>query len=126
MQKALLIIILIIVVIAGAFFLLNRSKQSSQPPSTQTTTQTTITLTSNGFSPGSLTIKAGQKVTWINKSGTDATVNSDPHPVHTNYPPLNLGSFANGQSLTLIFNQTGSYGYHNHLNPNQHGTILVQ
>lgn len=89
-------------------------------------TQSTITLNADGFSPATLTVKAGTTVTWENKSGSGATVNSDPHPTHTAYPPLNLGFFNDGASLKLTFDQPGNYGYHNHLSPSQKGKIIVQ
>lgn len=95
---------------------------SSEAPQSQNT----VTLTSNGFSPATLTIKAGSSVTWVNKSGETATVNSDPHPIHTAYPPLNLGSFSDGATLSLTFDKPGSFGYHNHLQPSEKGTIIVQ
>lgn len=95
------------------------------PPATQTSDETVI-LTETGFSPAKLTIKAGTKVTWSNRSGNGATVNSDPHPIHTGYQPLNLGSFQNGETLSLTFDKPGTYGYHNHLNPSQKGTIVVE
>lgn len=106
--------------------------QQASPTTTQATSttaqqsQNTVTLTANGFSPASLTIKAGQTVTWVNKSGEAATVNSAPHPVHTAYPPLNLGSFPDGGTLSLKFDKPGTYGYHNHLNPSERGTIVVE
>ncbi len=89
-------------------------------------TQSTVILNADGFSPATLTIKPGTTVTWENKSGSGATVNSDPHPTHTAYPPLNLGPFNDGDSLKLTFDQPGTYGYHNHLNPSQKGKIIVQ
>lgn len=88
--------------------------------------ENTVTLTSNGFSPSKLTIKAGQIVTWVNKSGEAAIINSDPHPTHTNYAPLNLGNFPEGGTLTLTFDKAGTFGFHNHLNPSERGTITVQ
>ena len=88
--------------------------------------QNTVTLTSNGFSPVTLTISVGQTVTWVNESGQAATVNSDDHPVHTGYTQLNLGSFSDGGILTLKFDEPGTFGYHNHLNPSEIGTITVQ
>lgn len=97
-----------------------QSSEKSQP------SQNTITLTASGFSPATLTIKKGQTVTWINQSGQDATVNSDPHPLHTDYLPLNLGTFSDGQVLLLTFPKSGTYGYHNHLNPSERGTIIVE
>ncbi len=86
----------------------------------------TITLTVDGFSPQSLTVKAGTKVTWTNQSGTNAEVNSSPHPTHTDYQPLNLGSLTDGGIVSLTFDQPGTYKYHNHLSPSQFGTIIVQ
>lgn len=99
---------------------------SATPSSTTTHEQNAVTLTQDGFSPATLTVKVGQTVTWTNSSGSTATVNSDPHPTHTAYPPLNLGSFANGASLSLSFPKAGTYGYHNHFNPGEKGTIVVQ
>ncbi|MCL4366879.1 cupredoxin domain-containing protein [Patescibacteria group bacterium] len=89
-------------------------------------TKNVVILDSSGFSPATLTIKAGFTVIWKNNSGQSATVNSDPHPIHTDYPPLNLGTFPNGGTLQLTFDKPGTYGYHNHLNPNEKGTIIVQ
>lgn len=99
---------------------------TSTPSAVPAQEQNMIELTTSGFSPSSLTIKAGDKVTWINKSGTDAIVNSSPHPQHTDYPPLNLGTFPDGGTLSLTFDKPGTYKYHNHLNTRQFGTIIVQ
>ncbi len=98
--------------------------QATPTPAQQS--QNTVTLTTNGFSPTSLTIKAGQTVTWVNKSGSDAAIDSNPHPVHTSYHPLNLGSFPDGGTLSLTFDKPGTYSYHNHLNPSEQGTIVVE
>ena len=85
-----------------------------------------VTLTETGFSPETVTIKAGQKVTWNNKSGAAATVNSDIHPTHALYPPLNLNEFSNGESLELVFDKPGTYTYHDHLHPDRRGTVVVK
>lgn len=103
----------------------SNSNPSSVSP-TSMSNQENVTLTQDDFSPRTLTIKAGTMVVWTNKSGDDATVNSDPHPIHTDYPPLNLGNFADGGTLNLRFDKPGTYGYHNHLNPAEKGTIIVQ
>lgn len=84
-----------------------------------------ITLTKEGFSPKSVTIKTGTEIIWINQSGKVATVDSSPHPAHTDYSPLNLGNFADGGSVSLIFDTPGTYKFHNHLNPSDNGTIIV-
>ena len=100
--------------------------KTSPATSSAAVEQNVVTLTANGFSPSPLTVKASTSVTFINKSGSKATVNSAPHPVHTNYPPLNLGSFADGGTLSYKFDKPGTYGYHNHLNPSQTGQVVVQ
>lgn len=85
-----------------------------------------VMITRSGFSPSTLTVKVGTKVVWVNKSGVTAAVNSAVHPTHLVYPPLNLGEVANGSSVELVFDKPGTYKYHNHLNPTQTGTIVVQ
>lgn len=86
----------------------------------------TVTLTQSGFDPQTLTVKVGTKVTWTNKSGATATVNSAVHPIHALFPFLNLGSFDDGSSVEVVFDKTGTYTYHNHLNPSQTGTVVVE
>lgn len=88
--------------------------------------ETMITLTASGFSPANLTVKVGTKVTFVNSSGSSATVDSDPHPAHTSFPALNLGSFKDGDTLSFTFDRAGTYGYHNHLKATQKGTVIVQ
>lgn len=95
-------------------------------PSAAVDEQNAVTLSQTGFSPATITVKAGTKVTWTNKSGIDATVSSDPHPAHTDYPPLNLGKFSDGATHSLTFDKPGTYGYHNHFNASEKGTVVVQ
>jgi len=85
-----------------------------------------VTVTSSGFEPQTKTVKVGTRVVWLNKSGEGATVNSAVHPTHQVYPPLNLGEFPDGSSVQLVFDKPGTYKYHNHLNPSQTGTVVVE
>lgn len=140
-MKNILIVILILGVLGGGYYLYKKSKSTGvQPePQIQTTVQpttaatpsavmekNTVTLTANGFEPPSITVKAGEKVTWVNKSGQPATVNSDNHPTHLLFPFLNLGSFDDGGTLSVIVEKPGTYTYHNHLNPGDKGTIVAE
>lgn len=141
MNKAVIVIILVAILAGGVFFYIKKRSTPApqvQIPKIETTTapttaqenpvatQNLVTLTTDGYSPQTLTIKVGTTVTWLNNSGDVATVSSDPHPTHTDFPALNLGKFSNGQKLTLTFDKAGTYKYHNHLNPSQKGTIIVQ
>lgn len=100
--------------------------QAAAPSSTAQTSSQQISLTSVGFFPQTLTIPVGTRVFWLNNANVAATVNSDPYPQDTNYPPLNLGSFSEGQTVIYTFSTPGTYGYHNEYNPSQTGTIIVQ
>lgn len=148
--KIILSVAVVLVVVVAAVVFLGRSGQSlyqspsaptvnqSQPTGQPTqsesstpagsTTQKTVgvTLTSSGFEPQSVTVKVGLKVVWANNSGTTATVNSADHPTHLVYPPLNLGNFGKGETLSLVFDQPGAYKYHNHLDASQTGVVVVE
>lgn len=133
-----LIVIIAVAVIAGVFVLGtqksptpaqqgSQSQQAVTPPAQeQKQNEAIVTITVSGFAPQALTIKTGTRVVWMNKSGGTVTVNSAAHPTHLVYPPLNLGEFGNGSSVQLGFDKPGTYSYHNHLNPNQTGTIVVE
>ncbi len=145
-NKTLVIIIAVLVLIGAVVVILGKSgNKSAQPsvmsqpgtPAQSTTNPRTggttpketianVNLTSSGFDPKTVTIKTGTRVIWVNKSGGGATVNSDVHPTHQLYPPLNLGQFPDGSSVQLVFDKAGTYKYHNHLNPAQTGTVVVQ
>ncbi|MDP2649607.1 MAG: cupredoxin domain-containing protein [bacterium] len=136
MKKVLIIVFGLIVIIGAVFFVRTKNKGSTTDTvtinkSTVIATPTKLTeeiisVTSDGFSPQTITVKSGTKATWVNKSGGFVTVNSDPHPTHQFYSPLNLGRFNNGSSVQLNFNKAGKYGYHNHLKPAQTGTVVVE
>jgi len=85
-----------------------------------------VTLTSSGFSPSTLRIKAGTKVVWTNNSSVIATVDSVFHPTHRLYPFLNKGNFGPGETHEVTFAEAGTYTYHNHLNSAQTGTVIVE
>ncbi len=137
MSRILIGIVAVIAVAALAFALLGNQTAKKATTSVTTTspsptasetqkTTNTVTLTKNGFESQTLKVKAGTKVTFVNKSGAIATVNSDPHPIHTLWPFLNLGRFNDGESLDVTFDKTGTYTYHNHLNSSQTGTVVVE
>lgn len=149
-NKTLLLIIGVLIVIGGGLLLggqligrdsnktnnVGSQNQSTQPPQTAGPKDTggepikeevvNITLTSSGFDPETATVKAGSRVIWLNKSGASASLNSADYPTNRLYPPLNLGEFANGSSVQLIFDKPGEYKYHNHLKPGQTGTVIVE
>ena len=133
------VVVLVVVLIAGyLLFQTNTSKQSNVAQNAKNTQNTgaaeqtkpvlqeTVTLTTAGFNPQTITVKPGIRVVWLNKSGVTGTVNSDNHPTNLLFPFLNLGRFNDGFSITTMFTKSGTYTYHNELNPDQKGTIIVE
>lgn len=102
------------------------NRQGQYPTQKVVSSVQSITLTTSGFAPQNITVKAGTEVVWTNNSGGTAAINSANHPTHLVYPPLNLGNFANGETLSLVFDQPGTYKYHNHLDASQAGIVVVE
>lgn len=102
--------------------------QSAVPSASEGATlqENIVEIASSGFSPQNITLKKGGSVTWINSDSENHIVNSAPHPTHTTYPPLNLGLIKPGDKKSLIFPDSGTYKYHNHLNPSLFGSVTVQ
>lgn len=135
MNKKILVLLIAIVVVGSLVFWINNkgkvstlveTPKTSATPSPFKKNEVVVTIDKNGFEPSSLKIKKGQRVVWVNKSGNKVTVNSNNHPTHLIYPPLNLGEFKDGFSVQLVFDKVGTFGYHNHYKPSQTGEIIVE
>ncbi len=147
-MKAVIIAIVALLVIAGGVFALT-NKSDKKVETKQDTTQstpaetnnnpndqqntnvneqngTTITYSNDGFSPTTLTVKAGSTITVKNTSSRTLQFASDPHPAHTDNSELNVGSISTGESKSFTINKTGNFSFHNHLNPSEKGTIAVE
>lgn len=128
----------VVVVLAGVALLSTKGNNTTNPvtqneeintvptAAQEQTTKTDVAVTAQGFEPKTVTIKAGTKVVWTNNSGTTVTVTSALHPTHLLFPFLNLGEFSDGSTVEAVFDKPGTYQYHNHLDPSQTGTVMVQ
>ncbi len=86
-----------------------------------------VTYTNSGFTPTVIYVKKGESVAFINNSTIRLWVASNPHPEHTNLASFDeRDSIGSGDSWTYTFGVTGTFGYHNHLNPASTGTVVVQ
>ncbi len=116
---------------------------SSTPPSTapsitQQPAETVPAIVSHGdagFVPSVVKIAKGKTVMFINDGTASMWPASAKHPTHNEYPTKGgcTGStldackaLAHGESWSFQFDQVGSWNYHNHLNPSQTGTIIVE
>ncbi len=103
--------------------------EEKNPPATATANDfLTIQYNDRGqFSPNPLEVAAGKTVVFVNASKKMLWIASDPHPLHTTLPSLNSRDvmFAN-ERYSYTFATTGTWGYHNHLAPTQHGVVMVK
>ncbi len=99
----------------------------------------TVEITAAGFNPNTFTVQAGEAVVFVNKDATEHWPASAAHPTHVVYPEPGgcIGSkfdacksLATGEPFMFVFNQKGSWKYHDHLNccsdPAFFGTIVVE
>lgn len=125
------LVALVLVVLAGWYFVQSQKSQAPSPATesaqpAEAMEKNVVKITSSGFMPKDLTIKAGESVTWMNDDTLDHTVNSAVHPTHQVYLPLNLGTLQSGEKKSLNFPEAGSYKYHDHLNPTLFGSVTVE
>ena len=85
----------------------------------------TITYTSNGFEPATMTVEKGTVITIKNESSRDLQFASDDHPTHRDNPEMNIPTLAPGESESYTTTTVGEWGYHNHLKEDETGTITV-
>ena len=108
--------------------------------STSAATSATVTLQKGAFSPSMVTIAYGGTVTFVDGGNEKMWVASDPHPVHSGYDGTSVSTHcaagytgaapfdqcSAGTSYSFTFNKTGTWGFHNHQNPGETGTVVVQ
>lgn len=130
-----IIAVVVLLIIGGVIWFVIANQPKSAPSQQQTpitatnnnqTAAATITYNGSGFSPNKVTVKAGESIKVTNSSSGEVQFDSDPHPVHTDDPELNAGLIPAGQSKTFTVNSKGTWGYHNHLDSSQRGTIVVE
>lgn len=95
------------------------------------TSGATITIGADGaVSPAQVTISVGQSVTFVNSDSRSHDMDSDPHPVHTDCPTMNVGPLVTGQTkATGALTTARTCGYHDHSNPQNaslKGTVIIR
>jgi plastocyanin len=136
-KKTIWVVVAVVVVIGGAIGAYAMTQKDAGAPSNPSTSDSdkkdsdkkiaaTITYSDSGYSPSTITVKSGDTIAIKNTSSSEMQFDSDPHPVHTDDEELNAGPVAPGQTITFTVTTTGTYGYHNHLNPSDSGTIVIK
>jgi plastocyanin len=83
-----------------------------------------ISVTDNGFVPGTIRVKKGQQVSWRNTDSKSHQVVSE------DVGALQLGQstvLTQDDTTTVFFEKTGTYQYHDNLTtPGFQGTVIVE
>lgn len=86
----------------------------------------TILFKDGFFIPANISMKAGATISFVNESDEDMWVAANPHPTHTSLPGFDSKrNYKKGEVYKYTFVKKGSFGYHNHLNPQSRGTLTV-
>lgn len=140
-KKYIWIAMIAILIIAGTWYFMRSPKARKEETGAQTKEENkqleknTVSYTKDGFTPNPLKIKVGETVIFKNDDPAPIRVASDVHPTHIAYPTTGgcvgstFDSCANidtGKSWSFKFDFKGSRKYHNHLNPSDTGTIIVE
>lgn len=125
-----ILIVLGVVVVLGLGFYFLRSRGSYKTVTTTSTPTASeqpavsgakITIQNFQFSPSSLTVKAGDTVTFTNTDSVSHTIVSDDGTT------FNTGSLAQGQSSSFKAPaKTGTYAFHCSIHPTMTGTLIVK
>jgi plastocyanin len=104
MRRLLLLLTLVVGLLAAA-----------APTSAATTG---VSITSTGFRPASVTVVAGDAVTWTNNDAVR-------HQVVANDGTFSSPVLAANQSFTHVFRNGGSFAYHDAIRPRLRGAVAV-
>jgi plastocyanin len=78
-----------------------------------------VVMKNTAFDPATVTIKAGESVTWTNEDPMNHTVTAD----NGEFDSGNLGQ---GATFSFTFDKAGTYPYHCSIHPTMKGTVVVQ
>jgi amicyanin len=106
--------ILFIAFILMSIGVLSGCTQQQSPPAGNT-----VTMKNLAFNPSTITIKAGENVTWTNEDSVS-------HTVKEVTGLFESSTLVNGQSFTFTFTTTGTYNYTCTIHPSMKGKVIVE
>jgi hypothetical protein len=103
-----------------------QNSSSSQNTVQEKDVATTIIYTDQGFQPNLYTIDANNYIRVRNNSNRSLQFMSDPVEINSDELELNLGVINPGDNVKVYISQKGTWGYHNALNANDIGQLIVR
>jgi LPXTG-motif cell wall-anchored protein len=96
-----------------------KPRRSGDAPRATAAADTGVTISDFEFAPPSVTIDAGDTITWTNDGPT-------PHSATADDGSFDTGIFNAGQSRSHTFDEAGTFAYFCTPHPNMRGTITVR
>jgi plastocyanin len=93
--------------------------QSSAPAQHASPSGDAITISNFKFTPGSLTVSRGARITVANHDGTAHTATAD------DGRSFDTGNIDPGAAATVTLSKAGTYKFHCTIHPFMHGTLVV-
>lgn len=78
-----------------------------------------VVMRNTAFDPATVTVNAGDTVTWVNEDATKHDVVADNGEFTSNL-------LDTGQAFSFTFSQAGTYRYHCSVHSGMNGTVIVQ
>jgi plastocyanin len=88
------------------------------PPRARSAAVHSATIADFAFQPGSITVTAGDTISWTNDDAAPHTATADDGSFDT-------GQLAKGASGSHTFMTAGTFAYHCAIHPSMHGTVTV-
>ena len=124
MNNKMLLILIVIIIVGGAYFMMKKTSGSPQTPTEKTPTQQTPANASNtinikdfAFSPETITVKVGDKVTWINEDTATHNIKSE---------TFNSPGIDQGGKYEFTFTNKGTFNYSCGIHPSMQGKVVVE
>lgn len=112
--------VIFVFLMAGIFSITTGSVLAHDAP-------TVILMEAAGFNPAAVTIHAGNTVVFKNTDTQDHWPASNDHPTHEVYSAFDpKRPILPGQEWRFVFSTEGTWQWHDHLYPNQHGVVTVR
>lgn len=103
------------------------TQEEETEETTEPDSEVTISITDTGFKPETVTVPLGTKVTFVNNGQALHWPASDNHPTHDILPEFDSKKgISTGDTYSYTFNKGGTWEYHDHLNAQFGGTIVVE
>lgn len=85
-----------------------------------------INIQNGAFIPSNITATVCDKLIFINKEDTLHEPATGPHPTHTSYPGFDARkALSKDERYEFVLNRAGSYTFHDHLNDQITGSIII-